>query len=277
MPDQETIPGQPVSETSQSEPDVAGSAQEQETLTNAGELESSEPIVPEKFRGKSFDEIARSYLELEKTLGRLGSEKSHREKEAEELRQRLAQREAELQQVQHYYSSVQQQPQQSPTHTQSDPLADFDEVFDENPREAVKQYVRKAVEYAQQAPLRAKLEAQTFAAQQHYSRLKQDNPDFSELEPAMTQLAYKYGKMLRPEAANSPEAIDLLYKIAKADNMSRYVEAEVKKKLSAVDLVKQEKRQAQVESATSSGSSHTLDYESMSLDELRRMLPRKDD
>jgi hypothetical protein len=80
-----------------------------------------EEAIPEKYVGKSPAEIIKMHQEAERVIGRLGSEKGFKEREAEELRQRMAQLEARF-----------TQSHQPPQHQSAQPVVEEDpaKVFD---------------------------------------------------------------------------------------------------------------------------------------------------
>jgi hypothetical protein len=243
-----------------------------ESQQSTGAENSAEPIesIPAKFRGKSAQDIIRAYTELERHAGKLGSEKSHYEKELEAAKQRAQEAEARYQQdaarFQHQ-APIQQQQQEA------DPLSTFDEIFERDPREAVKNLAKTLVAETNKTREQIALEARANQAADYYGKQMRENPDFVAREKDMQRLAQRYAKKLRTEHINDPETIDLLYKLARAERMDSYIEDAVKKSRTAGDMVKQEKRAVFSESSTSSQDS-SVPFEELSLDEMAKLLGR---
>jgi hypothetical protein len=276
MPNQETM-SQAVSDSQESS-GTPNQQQEQSTLDPRLEAirqeQESEPdySVPEKFKGKTLHDVSKSYTELEKHVGRLGSEKAHAEKALEEAKARAAQLEAERQalyaQLQSR-SSVPEQRQQEP-----DLFESFEAEVERDPVNAIKGVGKKLINETRDVRRQISQEMQAKQAADYYQRQRKENPEFAALEQDMQQLAMQYGRFIQPEVANSPETIDLLFSLAKSKNMSRYIDDAVKKAQAANDMVKAEKRQAFSESSTSTGQGR-VNPDDLSLEELARLLGKK--
>lgn len=223
-----------------------------------------EEDVPEKFRGKSVQEIIKSYQGLEGKLGQLGSEKSHKEREAEELRMRLHLME------QHMLSLT---PQRQVVREDSDPLAGFEKQMEENPQDAMKRLADNQRRLSSNLDVKVEQRIRERDAVNFYERQKQENPDFAVLEPDMVRLSQQYAHIVRPEYLNSPETIQILHGLAKAKNMQRYVSEAVEKASKSQSAIKEEKRKAFSESAFSQGSQETSrPFSDLSLEEMRKEL-----
>jgi hypothetical protein len=276
MPNQETM-SQAVSDSQESS-DTPNQQQEQSTLDPRLEAirqeQESEPdySVPEKFKGKTLHDVSKSYTELEKHVGRLGSEKAHAEKALEEAKARAAQLEAERQalytQLQSR-SSVPEQRQQEP-----DLFESFEAEVEKDPVGAIKGVGKKLINETRDVRRQISQEMQAKQAADYYQRQRKENPEFAALEQDMQQLAMQYGRFIQPEVANSPETIDLLFSLAKSKNMNRYIDDAVKKAQAANDMVKAEKRSAYSESSTSTGQGR-VNPDDLSLEELARLLGKK--
>lgn len=225
--------------------------------------------LPEKFRGKTPQEIAKSYMELEKQYGKIGSEKSHIEKEREEAKARAEQAERERQ---HLYQQLQNTVPRTPVQ-EVDPLVAYEEEVAKDPIEAIRSLGKKVIADTQKTRAQILAEVQAQQAANFYQRQRAENPDFAANEKDMQRLAQQYMGFLRPEVANTPETIALLYKLARAENMERYVDEAVKKRQSASESVKQEKRAAFSESSNSQGESKVA-FDDLSLEEQERILGR---
>lgn len=235
---------------------------------NTGELEAadaqeeSESSLPEKFVGKSAAEIAASYKELEKRLGQLGGEKSAAERTAQEYAARVAQYEAYVAGLSR--SSSTPQPTQS-----NDPLAVFEEAWEnEGPKEAIRKLAMLQQQSTQSQVVQRKYED----TQSYVQRMQKENPDFAELMPEMQRVAAELEPSLSPDARYSRQAVDMVYHIAKARNISKYAQAEAAKVSAATEITKTKKRQSVSESVRGSKGESTKDISEMSLDELRKTL-----
>lgn len=231
----------------------------------SGETDSS---IPEKFRGKSIEDISKSYREIEKYSGRLSSEKAHLERANEEMRQRLAQLE---QQVQTISTTRAHQPQEA---QEADPLSSIEDEFEQDPRAAFKKVVEHMRQVPRQLETRLTVQQQAAQASSYYAQQMKDNQDFRELEPEMKRIAREFGSMVRPEHLNSPKTIEILYKIAKAENLDRYTKSAADKAIQAKNLVREEKRAAVSESASGGTSGAAKPFEEWSLEEMERFLGR---
>ena len=245
------------------EPDSATASQETEASTAFDESK-----IPQKFVGKSVLEIIPSYLEAEKTISRLGSEKAQKEREAQELRQKYADLEAR------YAQSAAAQPQYvPPTQQEQDPIQVLEQTWHESPLEAVKRALHTKEQRDNYQRLVEQDRRNATATAARWEELKRTNPDAAQLEPDMVALTQQYAPFIAQEKRNSPEMLDLLYSLAKARNHSKYVEAEVEKRMQKSSAIKQEKRAAFSESSNSQGEA-TRDFSSLSLAEMRQVLGR---
>jgi hypothetical protein len=247
--------------------------QEENVQENAAAPEEgqAEYGIPKKFVGKSIEEISRSYAELEKLKGRLDSERSTYKSELETLREKYAALEEERkatyqQQPQQHYSQATQQ-------TEEDPLSDFDTSFDADPKEAIKHLGKKLLGKTAEAQAQALRMAQAQQAHDYFTQQQRDNPDFRELIPEMQRLAQKYYTWLSPEVRDSKGAIEILYKIARAENEQKFVSRAVETAKKSSELVREEKRKAFSESSNSQGDS-SVSVDDLSVEELARLLPR---
>jgi hypothetical protein len=277
MPNQETMTQAELNTESQ-DSSVTPNEQQTPEQTLDPRLEAirneSEPdySIPEKFKGKGLHDIARSYENLEKHVGKLGSEKARAEKELEEAKARAAQFERERQALYEQLQARSSVPHQEPQ--ESDPFASFEQEVEKDPVEAIKGVGKKLI--AEQEKTRRKIQMEISAKQaaDYYQRQRKENPDFAALDQDMQQLAMQYSRFINPEVANTPETIDLLYSLAKAKNMNRYIDDAVKKAQTANDMVKAEKRNTYSESSTSTGQGR-VNPDDLSLEELARLIGRK--
>jgi len=165
------------------------------------------PELPEKLRGKSAEEIARSYLELEKKLGEQGNQ-------IHQTQQQYQQAQQQLQQMQSYIQHMMgmQKTQQSPEDIQKQ-NEEWLNKFYENPlstlSSVIQQNVQRAVEPISQW-LQYKEQVDNYNKQ--VQQVSQKYSDFSNLLPEMEQIVKEQGAYL----ANLPNAVETIYEKAKA-------------------------------------------------------------
>ena len=230
------------------------------------QVESSEPVViedelPEKFRGKSAAEIAKSAQEAERRMHEIASERAFERKRAEEYEARLREMQSQQQLV------------------QSDPLEEIEKLWEADPKEAVKKVYQKAREGQDLTRRQLEQERRAQDAAEYYSKSRVENPDFAEREVDMQEQAKRFGHLLRGELATSKETIELLYLAARGARVDDYSKAAIEKATKKQTLIKEEKRKAASETAVSKGDvisfSETEDFSSMSRkqqqEELRKM------
>lgn len=267
----EIIPGAPSTEadgTSNQETQESQSPTELSRRT-VDELDSA---LPEKFRGKSVYDLSESYQQLEKEKGRIASELGQARKAAEEAAAKSSLLERQLQDA---ANARLQQPTTPQQREVTDPLADFDQRFDKDPKEAVRYASQAAINEARNAQFQADQRMQQSLATQRYEQLKKDKSDFSEHEAEMVNLASKFGAYLRPEVANRPEIVDLMYDLARGRNTEKLISKAIENSKKAGELVRDEKRSAFSESSNSNGSSEK-DFAELSLAEMEKRLGRSD-
>ena len=128
---------------------------EQQVEPEAPDEEISSPQIPEKFQGKTPEEIAQSYLELEKELGRKANEVGELRKLTDQyIHQELTRRQVE-------------DPKESDSKIEFDDLVESpDEVLNKLVDKRVKQYDEKLTQLTQQ---------------QQLERFLRENPDFQEI------------------------------------------------------------------------------------------------
>lgn len=272
----EIIPGKPADE---------GTSNQNETQTNdessssapptelsartVDELESS---LPEKFRGKSAYDIYESYKQVEKDKGRIASELGQSRKAAEDAAARASLLERQLQEATQARNTTPANPEPQP---EADPLADFDARFAKDPKEAVKYAAQASFNEARRAQANADIRMQQQLATNRYEQLKKDKSDFGELEPEMHNLAKQYGAYLRPEVANRPEVVDLMYDLARGRNAEKLISKAIENSKKSGDLVREEKRSAFSESSNSNGVSERP-FEDLTIEEMEKRLGRSD-
>jgi hypothetical protein len=207
-----------------------------------------EDAIPEKYVGKSPAEIIKMHQEAERVIGRLGSEKGFKEREAEELRQRMAQ-------LEQRFSQAPQPPQHQPAPqaTEEDPLQVFRKTWEENPKEAIERAFETIEQRSARQRDQVEFESNNRALAAKYSEMKSKNSDFDQLEPVMTRMvqSLRQSGLVSDRALNRPEALEFLYKAAKGENFDRAVETEAEKKAQKQTQIREQKRAAFSESGSS--------------------------
>jgi len=225
---------------------------EEETL-------KGESQIPEKFLGKSQEDIIKSYQELESELGRLRNEYGNAKKERDDI----------LRHYQEMVSMNQRQPQEQQS---DDPYAYFEQTFENDPKTAIREALKKQEQRllaSQQAQLLNLKQAELYKA---YAERKA-NPDFARREALMQQLAMKFSSLLNSQAAYSPEILELLDLASKGADISFYEKEAVERARRNGLSSRDEKLKSRSESSTTS-TGKDVDFEKLSLEEMEKILGR---
>lgn len=231
-------------------------------------------LIPEKFAGKNAVEIAQAYRELEQDRGRLASELGSARKEREEMQQRF--RDLEQSVARYNATPMQTPPQSHQRQEEVDPLSSFDQQFEDDPKKAIKEALRLQQELGHRRVQEQSMQARAQEANQFYWQEKQNNPDYARREPIMQQLVSEFQDVIKPEYLNSKkvlQALDLMSRGKDVDYYARQAAAAAQKNGSSV---REEKRRATSESATSEGE-QLKDFNKLSSAEMAKMLGRSDD
>jgi hypothetical protein len=227
-----------------------------------------EAAIPEKYVGKSPAEIIKMHQEAERVIGRLGSEKGYKEREAEDLRQRMAQLEARFTQ-----SPQPPQTQSAQPVAEEDPAKVFDKYWEENPKEAIQKAFETVAQRERRMRDQAEFDSNNRALASKYQEMKSKHSDFDQLEPVMTQMvqSLRSSGLVSDRALNRPEALEFLYKAARGENFEKSVETEAEKKAKKQTQIREQKKAAFSESG-SSRSEATKAPSSMTAKELAAMI-----
>ena len=185
-----------VEEAPKGQPQEAAEVARTAVSPEASEVEApkGEPQLPEKFRGKSVEDIVKSYENLE-------SEHT-----------RSSQRSKDLEHLVGVYQEAFKKPVQQPQITE-DQI--FQQEWEQDPKMAVYNQTQRVAQKMYQ------MNSQT-ATNLFYQNARNDSnnyPDFERLETKMMDLANRYSGLVNPQKIASPETIDLLYKLARAESM----------------------------------------------------------
>jgi len=240
-----------------------------------GESEATEVQgIPKKFVGKSVSDVITAYSALESKLGQVASERAQEQKQREELEAKL--RELENFQQPSSYAQSQYVTQPKPEPAVVDPFDQFDHKFEEDPKHAIKSLLQQQQEQIKREMQYSVLQQRASSAKDYYERQQKDNPDYVRRDKLMQQLAQRYAHILRPDMLNSIEAFQVLDLMSKGADLAHY-EKKAAERIQKDGLsVRDEKKRAQTESSNSAGDER-IDFKELSLDEMEKMLPYKED
>jgi hypothetical protein len=224
--------------------------------------------IPEKFKGKSLDEVMEAYVNLESHAGKLASEKDHVTKEKDEWVSKYSRLESERQQT---YST--QQPQAP---AEMDPITYLDEHFEEDPKKAIREAIKRQRDEAKKETQAMLRQTQASQASEYYYSQKKENPDFSRREPVMQQLVKEYADIIHPDMLNSPKVLKALDLMSRGQDVGYYEQEAVKRAQKNSSSAQDEKRRSQSESSNTEGD-RSVDFGSLSLAEQRKLLGVSDD
>lgn len=220
--------------------------------------------VPEKFRGKSAVEISQSYQELEKKLGEMGNRMSAREQEFE--RQEAAYKAAQ---------STQDTPREK---SAADILT---EKWEEDPQAAIRESVSKIERDIETRHAQEGKERQFNDMVGYATNLYNTNEDFKQLSDTgvLAGVGERFAKKFAGDTnasryLHTREMVDTIYAVAKAENLQRYVKAEVDKQTKLAEARQQQRSTIGGESPASSGN-ETRSFSSLSLAEQRAVLANR--
>lgn len=240
--------------TSQTVADPQGQSVQQEAVTE----QAVGTQIPEKWVGKKFEDVVAAYSEVEKEKGRLADEVGSHRKKVEELEQRLQQ------------ALSQPSPQPVATQKEKTPEELYEEEWQVDPKQAALNYTKRTQEVAEQKNL-------AMQTVQYYQAAKSGQlkgwEDFNELEPTMTNIAQRYAGLVNPKYLNSPQMLEVLYLMARGSTLDARLEKERAKVASNQDVIAKKKAAAFSESPSTS-TQGTVDMNSLSLEELSKILPR---
>lgn len=246
------------------EPSFTEPLQGEEAPVIAIDRIAGEPdLIPEKFKGKSIDEFVNSYKSLEseftKTKKQFG-ELETKAQEAERLKSELdavKQQQALLQQQNQVFMQQQSQYSQAPKNDV------FNELWENNPADAVK----KALQ-AVQHNIEQKINSREVV--NYYNQLKNNVPDFAELEPIMEKVSQVLAPSVDASFRNSPAALDTMYYIAKGLKADELAKKAANKGMEEARHLQTEKNAAMSEG--SSSPAPAKDFNVMSATEMRQYL-----
>jgi hypothetical protein len=227
--------------------------------------EDNPNIIPQKFLEASKIDVIRSYQQLEKDRGRLASEIGELRKQQEDMTEQYKQLESQrfAQPTPGYAQPV---VNQEPVQQELDPFSVLDTKFDDDPKEAIREAIRVQQEQFNRQFQVEKLQQETAKGVNFYHEQKQANPDFARREPVMQRLSQQYGHIIKPEFANSVDALRALDLMSRGADLDYYKNNAVEETKKQRASIVEEKRRAQSESASSQGDAG-IDVGGMTNDE----------
>lgn len=210
--------------------------------------------MPEKFRGKSAEDIARAYTESERSRTQAQQERAALAREAEQLRL-LAQQQAILQQQ----LLANAQPQVTEEQI-------FRAEWEVDPVMATyRQNLR--------AEQRARAQTEAVAGRTALEIARKELPDFDKYQAEIANVARELGHLVEPSRRNDPSLIKVVYDIARARHMKDEVKAAEERGLSKAGELRKQKDKAFGESSSgvSSGGVPKA-FSDLSLEEMRKKL-----
>lgn len=216
--------------------------------------EDTESQIPKKFIGKSMDEVLKSYAELEKEIGRTRAELGEKNKKLESL------------------STIPQQSVQQPVAEndiktfEQQLMAEYDRDWREDPKQAIPNLLTKVERVKEyQNNYTQQMQLAQAAAQGQVPGME----DFAELQPTMVQLVQEFGPLINPSLDTHPKALQAVYLMAKGlaltDKLNK-TQSQLK------TAKKSEKLEAYSESPSTSQGSDSVDFSSLSLEEMKKFL-----
>lgn len=236
---EEALPGQPQ--------DVAAEEVRVQVTPEAQQAPQGQPELPEKFRGKSMEDIVKSYENLE-------GEHTRAKQLAKELEHRVG-----------VYQEVFKNPQYNQPQGKTEQEI-FREEWEQDPAMATYNQSQRTLQRTQA------LNSQT-TTQMFYQNAKNDKenfPGFSELEPKMMELAQTYQGLVHPSQINSPATMHLLYKLARAENIGTDFEKAKNQGAKEAETRRKEVSKASFEGPTP--ASQSIDPKDMTLEQLEKEL-----
>lgn len=218
-----------------------------------GPSEGEPSNIPEKFRGKSLEDVAKAYTEAERSLRQAQEDRANAQREAELLRQQQL--------------LLLQQQTGRPTNQEPEDEAFLrDWVVDpaKATYEQLKRVEQKAIQTAQYQASISALKA---------AELDQTNfPDFAKYRGTMAELAKQFGDVIEPSKRNDPKLIPLLYNLARAAHVNDELENAKKAGRDEGSKKAREKSSADSEGSSRTNANVSKSIEDMSLEELRKKI-----
>jgi len=212
-----------------------------------------ESKVPEKYHGKTLEEVLRIAQDQDSYIGKLGSEKSYEKSEADKFRAKLDSLESQLN-----------------TQKSQDQEESFKQTLEADPAKAVMDYVDQKLDNVSQRAEQDKLDRQTREAQTYYNGLL-DNDDFKRRQTDVDRIAGALQSYVKPEYVKSADFVQICDMISKGMSVDYYIQQSQIEVASKKEVDLQEKRDAQTVSGSSSGQNTTAPSNETSLNDLEQL------
>ncbi len=219
-------------------------AKEQEKPAKEGEPEPAkaaettpapEVKVPEKYQGKTLEEVLKIAQDQDSYIGKLGSERSYEKNEAEKFR-------SELDSLKSHLDTKQTQDQEE----------SLKQGLEADPAKAIMDYIDQKTGNVEQKVEQDKLDRQTKEAQTYYNGLL-ENSDFVRRQSHVDKVAGALKPYVKSEYVQSADFIQICDMISKGMDVNYYIQQSQTEAASKKEAGLQEKRDAQTVSGSSSG------------------------
>lgn len=237
-------------------------AKEQAEPAKEGEPESPkaaettpapEVKVPEKYRGKTLEEVLKIAQDQDSYIGKLGSEKSYEKIEAEKFRSELDSLKSQL-----------------TTQKSQDQEESFKQTLEADPAKAVIDYIDQKLGSVEDKVEQDKLDRQTREAQSYYNGLL-DNDDFKRRQSDVDRIAGALQSYVKPEYVKSADFVQICDMISKGMSVDYYIQQSQTEAASKKEAALQEKRDVQAVSGSSSGQTINTQPGKMTEKELQEL------
>ncbi len=243
-------------------PEQEEPAKAQETPAKEGEPEpvktaettpAPETKVPEKYQGKTLDEVLKIAQDQDSYIGKLGSERSYEKSEAEKFRSEL--------------DSLKSQLDTKQTQDQEESLK---QGLEADPAKAIMDYIDQKTGNVEQKVEQDKLDRSKQEASTYYNGLL-GNSDFVRRQSHVDKVAGALKQYVKPEFLNSSGFIEVCDLVSKGTDIDYYVQQSQTEAASKKEANLQEKRDAQTVSGSSSGQSVNTTSVKMTEAELKEL------
>ena len=236
-------------ESKETEPAKKG---EPEPAKAAETTPAPEVKVPDKYQGKTLEEVLKIAQDQDSYIGKLGSEKSYEKSEAEKFR-------AEL-------DSLKSQLDVKQTQDQEESLK---QGLEADPAKAIMDYIDQKTGSVEQKVEQDKLDRSKQESQTYYNGLL-GNSDFVRRQPHVEKVAGALKQYVKPEFLNSPGFIEVCDLVSKGTDIDYYVQQSQTEAASKKEAALQEKRDVQAVTGSSSGQTVSTSTTEMTEADLKK-------
>lgn len=169
-----------------------------------------------------------------------------------------------------------QVPPQASGEAEKDPFSAFDEKFEEDPKGAIRAALESQAEMVRRQARAQTMQQMQQEAQEYYLSQKKENPDYARREPIMQRLVAEFQDVIKPEHFNSKKVLQALDLMSRGADLEHYTREAATKAQKNGSSVREEKRRAQSESASSEGE-QLKEFSKLSTAEMRKLLSGSED